>query len=69
LHALAAHNNCLNFLLVFGAASQFSSKKNNMERFARGDTDMLDAIQISLALWGMIVCAAIKATQLMQYLS
>jgi hypothetical protein len=25
---------------------------------------MLDAIQISLALWAMIVCAGIKATQL-----
>jgi hypothetical protein len=25
---------------------------------------MLDAIQISFALWGMIVCASIKAAQL-----
>jgi hypothetical protein len=29
---------------------------------------MLDAIQISLALWAMIVCAGIKAVQLMHYL-
>jgi len=27
---------------------------------------MLDAIQISFALWGMIVCASIKAAQLVQ---
>jgi hypothetical protein len=29
---------------------------------------MLDAIQISVALWGMIVCAGIKAAQLVPYL-
>jgi hypothetical protein len=29
---------------------------------------MLDAIQISIALWGMIVCAGIKAAQLAHYL-
>ncbi|MFK4718923.1 hypothetical protein ABIE89_000023 [Bradyrhizobium niftali] len=29
---------------------------------------MLDAIQISCALWGMIVCGAIKAGQLAHYL-
>jgi hypothetical protein len=29
---------------------------------------MLDAIQISCALWGMIVCGAIKAAQLADYL-
>ena len=28
---------------------------------------MLDAIQISVALWGMIVCGAIKAAQLAHY--
>ena len=29
---------------------------------------MLDAIQISLALWAMIVCGEIKAVQLLHYL-
>jgi hypothetical protein len=29
---------------------------------------MLDAIQISLALWAMIVCGTIKAVQLAHYL-
>lgn len=29
---------------------------------------MLEAVQISLALWVMIVCAGIKATQLAQWL-
>ncbi len=29
---------------------------------------MLDAIQISLALWAMIVCAGIKAVQLSHHL-
>jgi hypothetical protein len=29
---------------------------------------MLDAIQISFALWGMIVCGGIKAAQLVHYL-
>jgi hypothetical protein len=29
---------------------------------------MLDAIQISLALWAMIVCGGIKASQLLPYL-
>jgi hypothetical protein len=29
---------------------------------------MLEAIQISLALWAMIVCGGVKAVQLMHYL-
>lgn len=29
---------------------------------------MLDAIQISVALWGMIVCGSIKAAQLAQHI-
>ncbi len=29
---------------------------------------MLDAIQISLALWAMIVCGGVKAAQLVHYL-
>jgi hypothetical protein len=29
---------------------------------------MLDAIQISVALWGMIVCGGIKTAQLLTYL-
>jgi hypothetical protein len=29
---------------------------------------MLDAIQISLALWAMIVCGGIKAVQILHYL-
>ena len=35
---------------------------------SRGVRDMLDAIQISLALWAMIVCGGIKAVQLVHYL-
>jgi hypothetical protein len=30
--------------------------------------DMLDAIQISLALWAMIVCGGIKLSQALPYL-
>ena len=29
---------------------------------------MLDAIQISLALWAMIVCGGVKGVQLLHYL-
>ena len=29
---------------------------------------MLDAIQISLALWAMIVCGGIKGVQILHYL-
>jgi hypothetical protein len=29
---------------------------------------MLDAIQISVALWGMILCGSIKAAQLAEHL-
>jgi hypothetical protein len=35
---------------------------------SRGDRNMLDAIQISLALWAMIVCGGVKAVQLLHYL-
>ena len=35
---------------------------------SRGVRDMLDAIQISLALWAMIVCRGIKAVQLVHFL-
>jgi hypothetical protein len=38
-------------------------QRKNQHRFA-GNGDMLDAIQISLALWAMIVCAGIKVAQL-----
>jgi hypothetical protein len=37
------------------------------EKTSTGGRDMLDAIQISCALWGMIVCGVIKAAQLAQY--
>jgi hypothetical protein len=30
---------------------------------ARWETAMLEAVQIDIALWGMIACLAIKATQ------
>ncbi len=33
-----------------------------------GKRDMLDAIEISLALWAMIVCGGIKAAQVLPYL-
>ena len=47
---------------VSGRFSVFIKEKT--AELIRGETDMLDAIQISFALWGMIVCASIKAAQL-----
>jgi len=38
--------------------------KEKTAELIRGETDMLDAIQISFALWGMIFCASIKAAHL-----
>jgi hypothetical protein len=63
---VATHNNCCKFLLALVAASSDSSKKNR--NVIRGDGNMLDAIQISLALWAMIVCGGIKAVQFAHYL-
>ena len=42
--------------------------KEKTDELVHGERDMLDAIQISCALWGMIVCGAIKAAQLAHYL-
>jgi hypothetical protein len=42
--------------------------KEKNQNVSRGDRNMLDAIQISLALWAMIVCGGIKAVQVMHYL-
>jgi hypothetical protein len=48
-----------------GAACQFAVLiKEKLANQFTGERDMLDAIQISCALWGMIVCGAIKAAQL-----
>jgi hypothetical protein len=33
---------------------------------ARGETHMADALQINLALWGMIVCAQIEVARWVQ---
>jgi len=63
----AAHNNCLKKALAPGAASRDSQKKKVGKRFA-GTWDMLDAIQISLALWAMIVCCGIKLGQVVHCL-
>lgn len=51
--------------IVTGVRYHFAvlSKKNKF----RG-VNMLDAIQISLALWAMIVCGGIKGAQLVQLL-
>jgi hypothetical protein len=40
------------------------SHKRKAAELIRGETNMLDAIQISFALWGMILCGSIKAVQL-----
>lgn len=63
----AAHNNCLKKALAPGAASRDSQKKK-VGKAIRGDVDMLDAIQISLALWAMIVCGGIKLGQVLHCL-
>jgi len=42
--------------------------KEKIERESQGTGNMLDAIQISLALWAMIVCGGIKAVQMVHYL-
>jgi len=47
--------------LAPAAASRKSQKKN--VGMIRGMWDMLEAIQISLALWAMIVCGGIKLSQ------
>jgi len=47
--------------------TRFSKEKKLGMRFA-GTWDMLDAIQISLALWAMIVCGGIKLGQVMHCL-
>ena len=63
----ATHNNCLNFSLALFVASRIVQRKN--EQVSRGGRGhMLEAIQISLALWAMIVCGAVKAVQLVHYL-
>jgi hypothetical protein len=52
-----------------GASSRFTRLIKEKNRNAsRGDRNMLDAIQISLALWAMIVCGGVKAVQLLHYL-
>jgi hypothetical protein len=59
VHSSAAHNSLVwRCLPVRG-----SNQRKTGEPFT-GERDMLDAIQISCALWGMIVCGAIKAAQL-----
>jgi hypothetical protein len=42
--------------------TRFFKEKSKRES---GDRKMLDAIQISLALWAMIVCGGIEAVQLL----
>lgn len=63
----APHNKCLKITLELRGASRESRKKEAGKRFA-GTTDMLDAIQVSLALWAMIVCGGIKLGQVLHYL-
>jgi hypothetical protein len=63
----AAHNNCLKLTLVLVAASGESQKKTSGQD-SLGRWDMLDAIQISVALWAMIVCGGIKLAQVVHYL-
>jgi hypothetical protein len=62
----ATHNNCPKFSLALPAATRLDQRKNG--DVSRGGRNMLDAIQISLALWAMIVCGGIKAVQLVHYL-
>jgi hypothetical protein len=64
----AAHNNCLKIALAPFAASRDSQKKKKRRESIRGDVDMLDAIQISLALWAMIVCGGVKLGQVLHCL-
>ena len=64
----AAHNNCLKIALALGAASRDSQKKKDVGKRFAGTWDMLDAIQISLALWAMIVCGGIKMGQVVHCL-
>ncbi|MGY4288828.1 hypothetical protein ACVWXO_008048 [Bradyrhizobium sp. LM2.7] len=59
----ATHNNCLKLALALLAASRDSQKKKSGHD-SRG-WDMLDAIQISVALWAMIVCGGIKVVQVL----
>jgi len=42
--------------------------KEKNRNVSHGDGNMLDAIQISLALWAMIVCGGIKAVQFVHFL-
>jgi hypothetical protein len=55
-----------NFHWRFLPLHAIDQRKNR--NVSHGDRNMLDAIQISLALWAMIVCGGIKAVQLMHYL-
>ena len=64
----AAHNNCLKIALALGAASRDSQKKKDVGKRFAGTWDMLDAIQISLALGAMIVCGGIKLGQVLHCL-
>ncbi|MHC4054484.1 hypothetical protein [Bradyrhizobium sp. 25ACV] len=83
LFVLVPSTECLDAYLgaTFGGAQQlpqnstgsrcrftrFSKEKTLRKRFA-GTWDMLDAIQISLALWAMIVCGGIKLGQVVHCL-
>ncbi|MBR1086399.1 hypothetical protein JQ621_02800 [Bradyrhizobium manausense] len=63
----ATHNNCLKISLALFVAPRIVQRKNEQVS-RRGQKHMLDAIQISLALWAMIVCGGVKAVQLVHYL-
>jgi hypothetical protein len=55
------------FLLAQRAASRLHEGKMTRHDSV-GKRGMLDAIEISLALWAMIVCGGIKAAQVLPYL-
>jgi len=60
------HNDCFKLALALVAASGKPQRKRRDT--IRGDVGMLDAIQISVALWAMIVCGGIKLAQIVQFL-
>ncbi|MGL3109664.1 hypothetical protein [Bradyrhizobium sp. BR 1432] len=53
--------------LALVPASRKSQKKKRRDD-SRGMSDMLDAIQISVALWAIIVCGGIKLSQMLPHL-
>jgi hypothetical protein len=56
--------------ITAGARCRFwrISKEKTSGQDSPGRWDMLDAIQISVALWAMIVCGGIKLAQVVHYL-